>query len=220
MARQPLAADPTSEIFLLVLGDLLRWFPEYQTNPSIAWRVQEALTAATFGEWARFTKPGLQDIFCSASRSSRKAGARNAQYAKVGLPPVGRKPSFIVVQYEVFGAPRFQPGGEFSPPQSFYGHLKHIISVTFSEGYEDLRLCGGTTLAFAFFNRCILTQKDPRLDCLNIHFYSDEDTNLQITDISCVRGLVGRIRDESNSWAIIDRCGRFSREAYLTHEAS
>ena len=66
----------------------------------------------------------------------------------------------------------------------------------------------------------MLTPKDPRLDRLNIYFYSKEDTNLHITDISHVRGLVGRIKDGQNSWAIIDRSGGFSREAYLTHEAS
>ena len=219
MARQSLAVDPTSDIFLLVLGYLLGWFPGYQTNPSIAWRVQDALTAATFSEWARFTKPNSQDIFCSASRTSRKAGARNAQYARVSLSLVQRPP-LIIIQYETFDAPRSQPGGQFGPPVSNYGHLKHIVSVTFSNGYEDLRLHEGTTLAFALFNRCILTQKDPRLDRLNIHFYSAEDASLQITDISYVHGLVGRVRDGSNSWAIIDRYGRFSREAYLTHEAS
>jgi len=66
----------------------------------------------------------------------------------------------------------------------------------------------------------MLTQNDPRLDRLNIHFYSKEDECLQITDISFVHGLVGRIRDGPDSWAIVDRGGRFSREAYLTHEAS
>ena len=94
------------------------------------------------------------------------------------------------------------------------------MSVTFSEGYEDLGLNERMTFAFALFHRCVLTQKDPRLDRLNIHFYSEEDTNLQITDISCVRGLIGRIRDGPSSWAIIDRSGGFSREAYLTHEVS
>ena len=220
MARQPLAVDATSEILLLVLGELMRWFPELQLNPSVAWRMQDALTAATFSEWARFTKPDSQDTFCSASRSSQKAGARNAEYARVSLPPARNQSSLIVVQYEAFDVPSFQPGGQFNPPKSYYGHLKHIISVTFPEGYEDLHLYKGTTLAFALFHQCILVQKDSRLDRLNIRFYSDKDTNLQITDISRVRGLVGRIRDGANSWAIVDRCGGFSREAYLTHETN
>lgn len=125
-----------------------------------------------------------------------------------------------MTQYEVFDAPVFQPRGECGPPKLYYGHLQHIISVAFPKGFEDLGLSEGITFAFALFHPCILTQKDPRLDRLGIKFYSEEGENLQITDVSCVRGLVGRIRDGPNSWAIIDRTGAFSREAYLIHEAS
>jgi len=124
-----------------------------------------------------------------------------------------------VIQYEAFDTPLFQPGGQYNPPKSFYGHLQHIISVTLPEGYEDLHLYKGTTFAFALFHRCKLTQKGLGLDRLNIRFYSEVDENLQITNISRVCGLVGRIKDGPNSWAIIDKCGGFSREAYLTHEA-
>lgn len=108
--------------------------------------------------------------------------------------------------------------GQHRPAKSYYGRLEYIVSVEFSEGYEDLCLQKGTTIAFALFRQCMLTRKDPLLDRLNIHFYSQEDKNLQITEISCVRSLVGRIKDGPNSWAIIDRGGAFSREAYLTQE--
>ena len=78
----------------------------------------------------------------------------------------------------------------------------------------------GATVAFALFHRCILTEKDPRLDRLNIYSYSVEDENLQVTEVSSIHALIGRIKEGSNSWAIIDPGGRFSREAYLTHEAT
>jgi hypothetical protein len=125
-----------------------------------------------------------------------------------------------VIQYEAPNVLAFQPDGQRNPLKSHYGRLHQIISVTFSEGYEDLRLQKGTILVFALFHRCVLTNKDPRLGRLGIRFYSREDENLQITDLSRVHSLVGRIKDGSDSWAIIDRTGMFSREAYLTHEAS
>ena len=114
----------------------------------------------------------------------------------------------------------FQPSSECSPPRLYYGRLQHIISVEFPEGNNDLCLNRGTTFSFALFHRCILTEKDPQLNRLNIHFYSEEDKKLQVADIPCIHNLVGRIRDGPNSWAIIDRDGEFSREAYLTHEVS
>ena len=89
MGQQPLSVDPTSDIFLLVLGGVMRYFPELQVDPYVAWKVQGALTAATFNEWTRFKKNNLQDIFYSTSQSSEKVGARDAQFARVSwLPPV------------------------------------------------------------------------------------------------------------------------------------
>jgi len=83
MGRRPLVVSATLDIFALVLEGIIRWFPELQVNRFVAWRVQSALTAATFNEWARFTKGNLQDVFYSALQSSEKAGSRDAQYARV-----------------------------------------------------------------------------------------------------------------------------------------
>ena len=129
-------------------------------------------------------------------------------------------PSLTAVQYEAFDTPMFQPSSQHPSPTFQYGHLQHIVSVEFPKGNSDLCVGRGATFSFALFHRCVLTRKDPRLNRLNIHFYSEEDKCLGITDISCVYGLVGRIRDRSNSWAIVDRGGEFSREAYLTQEVS
>jgi len=85
--KQQLSVDTHSDIFLLVLGDVVRYFPETQVNPSVVWRVQDALTAATFIEWAKFKKSNSQDVFSSASRYSQKAGGRDSRYARVSHFP-------------------------------------------------------------------------------------------------------------------------------------
>jgi len=121
----------------------------------------------------------------------------------------------MLTQYEVMDAS--QP--VLCTSKTHYGCLQKVISVTFTEGYEDVHLYKGATLVFALFRPCILTRGDPRLDRLNIHFYSREDEKiLHVTDITRVYGLVGRVKDGPNSWAIIDRGNRVSRVAYLTHE--
>ena len=84
MARRPLLAPTTSDIFPLVLEGVVRKFPQLQVDWHVmAWRVWDALAAATFSEWTRFTKSNSQDVFRSASQCSQKTGARNAQYARV-----------------------------------------------------------------------------------------------------------------------------------------
>jgi len=80
MARRPLSVPTNSDIFLLAVAATIRHF---QADPSVAWRVHSALTTATFSEWTRFKQNNLKDTFYAASQYSRKAGARNAQYARV-----------------------------------------------------------------------------------------------------------------------------------------
>ena len=87
-APQPLVISTTSDIFLLVLQGTMRQLPEF--DPLAAWRVHDALIHATFTEWTKFTRNDSQDTFCSASRSSQMAGARNAQYARVSEPFLAR----------------------------------------------------------------------------------------------------------------------------------
>lgn len=74
-----------------------------------------------------------------------------------------------------------------------------LYQLKFPEGNNDLCLDRGTTFSFVLFHQCMLTQKDPWLNRLNIHFYLEEDKSLKITDILCVHGLVSQIRDGPNS---------------------
>jgi hypothetical protein len=87
MVRRPLSVPATSQIFLLVLEDIMRYFPEPRADLSVVWRVRDALAAAKFSEWTRFTKGNSQDTFYSSSRYSRKAGARDSRYARVSRFP-------------------------------------------------------------------------------------------------------------------------------------
>ena len=177
------------------------------------------MAAAVFSEWTRFKKHDSAETFLPASQHSQKKGGRNAQYARVSCLPSPRVEGLLMfIQYKAFDTPVFRSSGQHSLPQLHYGRLKHLISVVFSEGFEDLRLQKGETVVFASFHQCMLSVNGPRLDRLNIYFYSGEDESLQTTEISHIHGLVGRIRD-GNSWAIVDQSGHFSQEAYLTHEA-
>ena len=85
-------------------------------------------------------------------------------------------------------------------------------------GNHVLCLERGSTFSFVLFHWCILGHNYPWLNRLNIHFYSEENENLEITDISRVHSLVGRIGGGPNPWVIIDQSGGFAREAYLTNE--
>lgn len=80
MAKRPLSACITSEIFLLAVAAISR---HLHADTSAVWRIYYALTTATFSEWSRFKRSNLKDMFYAASQYSRKVGARNAQYAKV-----------------------------------------------------------------------------------------------------------------------------------------
>lgn len=80
MTRRPLPVHTNSDIFLLAVAAISR---HLRADPSVAWRVYNALTAATFSEWKTFKRSGLKDTFHAASQYSRKAGTRNAQYARV-----------------------------------------------------------------------------------------------------------------------------------------
>ena len=85
MGRQQLSETTHSEVFLHVVGNVMPYFPEAQSNPSMAWRVFDALKAATFNEWTGFKKRNSQDVFRSASRYPKKTGSRDARYARVSL---------------------------------------------------------------------------------------------------------------------------------------
>jgi hypothetical protein len=77
-----------------------------------------------------------------------------------------------------------------------------------------------TTYILACIRRCKIRRDDPQLTCLDIHLYKERDeTHLDVTDITSVQCLVGRVRDGSDGWAIIDCSGTLARAVYLGEES-
>jgi len=74
---------PETTHFFLIFGHLLRYFPHAKSDHSVAWRLQDALNAATFSEWSKFKKRDSQDAFHPASQCPQKSGRRDARYVKV-----------------------------------------------------------------------------------------------------------------------------------------
>ena len=110
--------------------------------------------------------------------------------------------------------------GEYGP-KTYYGRLEHIYTITFPNGCPGLQISNPTTFILACIHRCKIKTDDPQLTRLDIHLYKDGDEkHLDVTDITTVQCLVGRVRDGVNGWAIIDRSGILARAVYLGEESS
>ncbi|KAJ7177283.1 hypothetical protein C8R43DRAFT_872399 [Mycena crocata] len=94
--------------------------------------------------------------------------------------------------------------------QTFYGQLTHIYRVHFSEPCAILEIDRPTTYILAAIRCCTLEPADRELHGLDIHFYSKQGS-LDVTDITAVQSLVGRVQDVQHKWAIIDRSGSLAR---------
>ena len=106
-------------------------------------------------------------------------------------------------------------------PKTFYGQLEHIYTITFPGGCPGLQVFYPTTYILACIHRCKLKTDDLQLARLDIHLYREgDDARLDITDITGVQCLVGRVRDGSKGWAIIDRSGTLARAVYLGEKSS
>jgi hypothetical protein len=111
--------------------------------------------------------------------------------------------------------------GDGYGPKTFYGQLEHIYTITFSEGCPGLQISHPETYILACIHQCKIKTEDQQLARLDIHLYKEgDDTHLDVTDITTVQCLVGRVRDGSNGWAIIDRSGILARAVYLGEETS
>jgi hypothetical protein len=94
--------------------------------------------------------------------------------------------------------------------KTFYGQLTHIYRVHFPEPCKAMDIKNPTTYILAAIRNCVLSPDDPLLVGLDIHFY-DRSGGLDVIDITSVQCLVGRVRDVSDEWAIIDRSGALAR---------
>jgi hypothetical protein len=120
-------------------------------------------------------------------------------------------------QYELL---KHLVGGEYEP-KTFYGRLEHIYTITFPAGCPGLQIHNPTTYILACIHQCKIRMDDPQLTRLDVHLYKDGDEkHLDVTDVTALQCLVGRVKDGSNSWAIIDRSGTLARAVYLGEESS
>jgi hypothetical protein len=94
--------------------------------------------------------------------------------------------------------------------QTFYGQLTHIYRIRFPEACRAINTEGPTTYILAAIRTCVLLPEDQELDGLDVHFYSRTGA-LDVSDITTVQSLVGRVKDLSNNWAVIDRSGVLAR---------
>lgn len=131
-------------------------------------------------------------------------------------PAIPSLPLSCQFQYEILE----HTGGGYQP-KTFYGRLEHIYTVTFQRGCQGLQIFHPTTYILACIRQCRIRKEDPQLTRLDIHLYKERDEiRLDVTDITSVQCLVGRVRDGSDGWAIIDRSGTLARAVYLGDESS
>lgn len=153
----------------------------------------------------------------AAALARRQADSRSTSYIRVRQQLYFLSPFSFQLQYEML-----EPlgGGQYGP-KTFYGRLEHIYTITFPAGCLGLQIFHPTTYILACIHQCRIRTEDPQLTRLDIHLYKDgDDTRLDVTDITGVQCLVGRVKDGPNGWAIIDRSGTLARAVYLGEESS
>ncbi|THH18872.1 hypothetical protein EW146_g2190 [Bondarzewia mesenterica] len=129
--------------------------------------------------------------------------------AFAGIGDDSRDSSYV--RYEVLidkHARRRGIAPEFEP-QTFYARLQHIFVIQLPAN-TDLGFTTPETVILAALSPCKIDAEHGTLD---IHYYSKENSTLDIVDIQCIQCVVGRIKDGSR-WAIIDRSGSLARAIF------
>lgn len=112
---------------------------------------------------------------------------------------------------------RFKNRREDFELETFYGQLTHIYRVHFPAACPGMQIDAGTTYIFAAIRCCVLQPDDRDLAGLDIHFYSHTGA-LDVIDITSVQSLIGRVKNTTEEWAIIDRSGALARAQWLGEE--
>lgn len=102
-------------------------------------------------------------------------------------------------------------------PTTFYGQLQHILVVTLPAA-PQLNLTERTQFILADIHTCNCDIDGP----LNIKMY-DSMSSVQVFDMTCVHGLIGRVKALTLSqgtrttvtWAIIDRSEKSDGAVYV-----
>jgi len=153
----------------------------------------------------------------AAALARQQADSRSTSFVRVGPQFHALFPFSIQLQYEVL-----EPmGGGGYGPKTYYGQLEHIYTITFPNGCPGLAISDPTTFILTCIHRCRIRAENPQLTRLDIHLYKEgDDKRLDVTDITTIQCLVGRVRDGPKRWAIIDRSGSLARATYLGEETS
>ncbi|KAJ7105984.1 hypothetical protein C8R44DRAFT_638851, partial [Mycena epipterygia] len=101
--------------------------------------------------------------------------------------------------------------------KTYYGQLTHIYRVHLPTACKAMAITKPTTYILAAIRVCMLNPTDPQLGGLDIHFYSRHG-RLDVIDITSVQCLVGRVKDLSDEWAIIDHSGSLARAEWQGEE--
>ncbi|KAF8205477.1 hypothetical protein K438DRAFT_1579180 [Mycena galopus ATCC 62051] len=160
-------------------------------------QVNRALKNATIEEWGKVRRIDSDegDTMRSCSMGTMAEDARDATFVRYEM---------LVDKNQRHR--RLEPEHEL---QTFYGQLEHIYRVVFPVPVPALDISEPTTYILAAIRNCVLDKDDPKLEPLDIHFYSRLGA-LDVIDVTSVQSLVGRVKD-SREWAIIDRSGSLAR---------
>jgi hypothetical protein len=100
-------------------------------------------------------------------------------------------------------------------PQLHYGQLRSIYRIHFSDACKlpPLDIAADTEIWMVEIKRCVLTSDSiPGLE-EQIKFYQDLGRT-DCADITIIEGLVGRVRYDQRTWAILDRNADVSAWSY------
>ena len=127
----------------------------------------------------------------AAAFARQQADSQSTSYIRVRTKSNALSPFSPQLQYEML-----EPlgGGEYGP-KTFYGQLEHIYTITFPVGCPELQITHPTTCIIACIHWCKIKKDHPQLARLDIHLYREDDTHINITDITSIQCLVGHVRD-------------------------
>ena len=92
-----------------------------------------------------------------------------------------------------------------------YGRLQYIFAFELPAIENVTGIPEPKTMFLAGITQCKITRKHRQLD---INYYETESKSVDILDIACVQCLVGRVKSEGSTWAIIDRSGALARAVW------
>ncbi|KAJ7752315.1 hypothetical protein B0H16DRAFT_1546550 [Mycena metata] len=161
-------------------------------------QVNAALKTATIEEWGKVKRVDFDegDTMRASALGTTAEDSRDATHVR-----------YEMLEDKHMRKRKRQPEFEL---KTHYGQLTHIYRVHFPQKCKAMRIEDGTTYILAAIRNYVLSEDDPQLRGLDIHFYSRRG-GLDVIDMTSVQCLVGRVQDLSDDWAIIDRSGGLAR---------